>query len=1660
MRSAWKRLPAVAVLLALTAAWPGLAPAMMAPANNSTIDIRVQSPDGTPLPGVHVALMSFNNGRPDASASRINVTDSSGIANFSDPKISIGGGAYLGGALKDNASYVVLVSSQGFLPGLVDQFNNNPPGFVASPSASTGTITVTISSAGVTGVGEIDIGVTHASASTLIFGQLGLQAGGGAVAYGITNTDSSGSGSFQFYNIAYSSAGTYQISAFDPALGTSGKAAGHAVSVDLNASTPVINTANFPAFAALDFNAGAPPVTAVNQTQQSGSAGGLSVDGVVVDTATGNPVPYIHIDIAAHITDAYNQNHDDFRGTNTDQNGRFQFFNLVPGKNYYSTVYGGCSGGTCYQGQASTAMAAGFGTAAPGINDFFYASTSTVVKPTIGLFASTISSYTAFGVYVKDQFGNLFPQSGVGIFPDGASYQTAGGASCSGPYYNSPGLASLNDNAATGYLQVSGLPPGNYQLNAWTPFGQANYNAGADGKSGNGTCSTSGNAADDLRVTITTAAPHVLIYDIFGNLQTSGSSVTVTVNVSTGSSGLVKGSITLPGVEDLSQSPIVLTLYPQCQNGQACSGGNFQTFNALSTGPTIDYAIPVSSGQAYWLNIGSAYWGAVFAGGGQNQVDLRSTATATVNLTFQPAGRILGSLRKPDGSVYLPPKTQGGGLSVNAGGQQSWGYAQVSNDGSFIIGGLLPGNYTLSVQNNGSGSFPYMVSVPAPLVAVSAGKDSAQDANLTDAVTVQPQIDTTTLPLLGIYANCPQNGHSDCPPETWQGLALAKGTPLDSKLVTDLLGNGGSFPGSFAYSVSTGNVDACNGQYMTSPGMCSKPIAANVVQGATYDFYMMRHGGFDGANLAGNVRPYFVIEFSTPSILIKQTLATTPVYNGNSQSTTTVQALSLVPSPSLSGVGQATLKGKVTISNLITNQQFTSLGGDFNKFLNFLPIAWVYDSTGTLKGAGLVVPTPSVEQAGDAQFQQAVANGDYSAFSTIVSNWSGGVGYEIRGLTAGKTYTLVVTSPNYPPYKTSVTMGVAGTTTTVDADLDLNPGETLSGVVQSSMSVAIKGAQVSIKASGYTTKTLATGSSGGFSVRGLAAGQYQVTVVAAGYAQAAQNVSVTGSGSATVPTFSLKAADAVITGTVYTNNPVCPAGSSGCAAFGKTVIQGASVLAYDDTLNSNSPTAVLPLYRAVSSTSGFYSLDGLQSGETYKIFVNSPGYLISNATVTAAVGISTGADFSLKPKPLDVNVFGQPSGTDYEFEITNYKQFSKGKVWVGPSPFSKSVSTDVSNLFMEKPDAQGVTQLVLDYPLSQLTTGQTYILHLEATPNDPQAPVVVKDLPFGLDLPHNACQSIDQALIGDDKGVNAQGLPNNSLPLDISGGGGGNSTALVLPAGGLIPSVSTAVPSECMSETDASASTQAAVLSSTAAFASGVYQVTLSSVNYTQKGVDLTLSYDKTGASLNDLAVYTYDSASAQWKSVPGVQTLDPVQGTIQVKGLKSLSSVLSLRGASSLMAVTDGRSYRPAASSGASDTGLFAVMRPSQLAGSFTGTTVRIYNFPNPFSLQSKSVALNTTSSNNCSNTTPSMQTDGTVIKFELPALVSGHATIRIYTLSGRLVKNIDQGDVTAGKCYYSTWDGRNHNGLQVANGVYYGILTVGGSGGHSATFKMAVIK
>ncbi|MBI5623893.1 MAG: hypothetical protein HY924_08955 [Elusimicrobia bacterium] len=114
-----------------------------------------------------------------------------------------------------------------------------------------------------------------------------------------------------------------------------------------------------------------------------------------------------------------------------------------------------------------------------------------------------------------------------------------------------------------------------------------------------------------------------------------------------------------------------------------------------------------------------------------------------------------------------------------------------------------------------------------------------------------------------------------------------------------------------------------------------------------------------------------------------------------------------------------------------------------------------------------------------------------------------------------------------------------------------------------------------------------------------------------------------------------------------------------------------------------------------------------------------------------------------------------------------------------------------------------------------------------------------------------------------------------------------------------------------------------------------------------------------------------------------------------------------------------------------------------------FYGSDIEVFNFPNPFDLEPKTV---TTIHPNSNQTVR-----GTMIRFSLKSGLDGDGSIKIYSVTGEQIRRLDLGYLTGGKHYYQAWDGRNDSGRDVASGVYIGVVRVGKK---FNTFRMAVIR
>ncbi len=1629
-----------AIVLLLTAAMPSRA---------ASVTVTVTNRAGAPIVGAQVLAAAFTAGfsGPDPTKSFTGVTNASGQVAF--------------GSLTDALGYDIFASSQGFIPSINDQFNNPNHPHVAGTGALSGvTISIDSTTAPAT-LGEIDVDVQGASANALVFADIKLSPNSDPIAVGWTITDASGNagsgpGSAQpaikLLNVPFSAAG-YQIEGQNPTAGTFFSFPGQ---VALNGSAPLLHytsgSGNPLLNNLLNFANSIRPVAS-----QGGAAGGsTSIQGAVVD-GSGNPIPFVGVNFEYCSTDSvYIQNHSNSCWTQVwtqaDQNGSFQLGGLQNHTTYYGQISGTCYNNTCYKGYTSGNYTAPVANTAPGGNDFIFDGTPLLKRftlPTLG----AASGAGRMAIYVKDQNGNSLPGAWINVSPD---YGACGGQP-------NPGYSQFNGQATTGYVLVDKLLPGRYFLNIGTQFSNqfTQVNAGADGQYN---CD-----ADDLAITVDTTSASNQIYIVKASGGGSAgysnplSSVTVTVQVSQNTSGQMTGTITFPQAVDLSADPITIALQPQNCGGGPCQGGYAIITNAVgqTTGPIVNYTVHVASGQAYYINTTSNYWGLVHENDGALAANLNGVASITKNMRFVPAGRIVGKLYNPDGTLFVPSNGPGMNAGINAHCSGSWGWTNVNNDGGYQLGGLLPGACSLEVS--GYGGYPYTNKLPLPTVTVTAGQDVYADINTVNAIAVKVAVTTTTLGAIPSEICSGQN--DQCPAEGWIAKAIAHGQVLSQNDILGLMNVNDDRTGLFGFRAST---SAFSGRGCSGPpgpiGFCVNKLPSP----NQYDFRLARVGNFDNGGFATPpARPYFVVLNSTQSIPVNASAVDpSPIFVQEQGSTMTVVRVNLTPAASQVSVSTAVFVGIVTAQNLITARNFQGFGGDFNKFLKYLPVVSLYDSNGSLVAGGLVTPNPPSELPFDARLSSDVASGNFSDFQTLINpstGW-GPHGYDIRGVPVG-VYTMVVTTPNYPPYTTKVTLTAGANRLDVNLDQLVGQGATLSGTVKTSGGAAIPNAVVTVQADNYPAQTVNTDATGAYTLGGLPAGDFHVTVLVAGYAKGDALASVSANSAAT-QNFTLALANGAIYGKVIDGSGVR-----------HDPLVGAKIVAFDETASIANPAADQALYKVQTDTTGVYHLTGLISGDTYFVSVQAEKvlptgtviqYYVLNQTTTAATGIGNDLDFSLTKKPVDITVVGHPISGAFEFVIKNPGDFTNGDAWIGDSPFVKATSTDVGQgsqwgSFQNLNDNQGRKFLKLDFLTTGLSNAASHVLHVEATAHDAATgkdSTYVKEIAFSANGAGSTSQSTDRAILGDSSSSNDfAGRNANDVP--ISDDALQNPSVVSFPVGSLMASVSTAVPAMSFTAADAASALQSAALRpsgiSASAVSGQVYTLTLSSAQYIAggPGVDVTLAFNKQDTNTADLALYHLNSVTNQWEIVPGLQTIDPIKGTVRSR-IKMLSSVQSLARQRSMTVAVAGGAYRPSDNRFIpDDNGVFAILHPSQVSNAgFTGSDLKVFNFPNPFNLSSKAVPIVN------GGATTVVATAGTVIKYELPSSLGGHVMIRIYTLSGQLVREIDEGQHSGGTYNYTVWDGRNRNGSNVANGVYYGILTVDGSKPAHGTFKLAVIK
>lgn len=1516
-------------------------------------------------------------------------------------------------SLTDGLHYEIFPTKDGHTPTLRQRFSSPDPALHHHVQAS-GTpspLTITLRSGGNV-EGKVLANITDATADSMVFGQVFKGSNRDDVAMGACRTDGTGACLMTFVNVPAAGANTYRVGAHDP---TPGFNKGNETKV-----SHALTKGNQVGPYALDLSGGLPPETAERQGGNQ-PTGDPSLQGVVMST-TNVPIPYAGVSYQSPMGENF--------WTQTDQNGRFTLYGMTPGTTYYAQVFSGCNQQGCYEGYSSP-KAATRGTEV-GPKDVLFDDAVAPMKVTL-LLSRAVGGTGEIPVYVKNQDGDALPGANINVWPDGRNWHMNPAESCSdqsAEKRSNPGLANVSVDATTGYGLITGLPPGNYTINVWSPFTSGNnqYNAGPDGTFNwdwNADCS-SGTHADDLRVTISTVAPFLNIYDSSGN-DLGLSSVTVQVNtVQANADKTVRLNLTFPETVDLSADPILISLKYCDENG--CSGG-YRQFNG--SGATFQYDLAIATGS-YWVEVYSKYWGVVREGGGSGQVVVTpESGTIPVNLKFAKAGRIKGYLYKPDGTLYTPAQGEYAGINAQGMGVESHGWANIAKDGSFMIGGLLPGKYRLVV--NGGGSFDLANPMDPVTATVVAEKDTYAEYRTVNGTYVRPSIDfgQWTPPF-----DYERDGQDEMPPlQAYYTPAGTKMTAAKLKEIMDEYDGTTSIP-----YAAAGDANACRSGGSWPGGFCINTAESP----KAYDFYLFRKTDY---RPGGTSYMQLSLLHSVKNVIVDDDHATDSLYVN--MTTRTYVPLDLTPSDeNISAMGNAVVVGDVTADNIFRESDFRALGGDFENFVSFIPVVTIYRTDGEVQAMGLVTPRPEeFDHSDEVALVQSLANGEWNAFKAVFDAFN--FSYRIEGLAANTDYFAVFTTPNYPPYKVAIKTGGAGSTTNTNVDFDdvVGAGATLTGIVSAETGGApIPNASVTVKSPGIETKTLTTGSDGRYTLEALPKGAYRLTAVAAGYVPAVQAVTV-GDEPTITKNFSMATGAGIIRGTVYKRQFPSP-----------QVLVGATVVAYNDTKNGENPTDPLYLYTVKTSSVGVYELTGLEVGDVYRISLAVPGKYVLTETTAAASSPVEGIDFTLQSKALDVEVSVRKRTSDFEIIINNPADFASGEVRVGADPFVLGTSTDITSSFTELPN----NQLVAHLPFAGLTAGADYLLHIEA--ESYAGETLVKEIPFSLAENGVAEKQVDLALLGDET-ENSQGRAANEVLIDESGS---DPSGVTFPTGGLITTTGTAdVPSMTFAKTDRDeADALTDDLPTGGALSSDIYTLGLENAGLSAKGFNLTLGFDP-DADWTELAAYMFNPTTQEWEPVEGVQTIDPTAGTIQVNvtdlnagGQAGAIRPRAARAAAAnggMKASFDGRTHwiRANATSGSGQFAVMSVPAATVTGTSYTGTAFKVFNFPNPFTLSAKVVPITH------GGGTTTLNTTGTVIKFEVPSTVgTGRVVIRIYSLSGELVRELDEGDKAGGYYYYTAWDGKNKDGKDVAAGVYYGVISMPGVDVKDARFKLAVVK
>ncbi|HBU69443.1 MAG TPA: hypothetical protein DEE98_03560 [Elusimicrobia bacterium] len=1499
-------------------------------------------------------------------------------------------------ALTNGLHYQLVAVKSGYLPSARDQMFNWNSSIYASADTSKPIQIRPVTSAD--SVKDIMVTVTHnVPAGKLLF--LNLMNKGTYEQAGMGFLVSTGSAVTPCY--IYSAPTNtqdlpFQLDVYDP-----DNQRGSRVAVNNKPDTTVEADAT-----SLDISANsgamAPPS---RQLETDEKLGEVAIEGVVSDAATNRGIEGVNVNIHDQSDHSLNMN------TQTDANGYYAFYENADATTEAARIFkNGHDIGVNFMKNGYVSDSWSQITYSAGKK-----STMTVsMTPVNGKIKGIIS------IKVGNEPPVPIPQAWVNAWSDNRNYGTSDvwGSTDSDRVQ---GMGNASSPVQKGNFELTGLPSGRYTLNIWSEFNNQPiiFNNGPDGIGAvdSNNWNTANTAwGDDYIVQVTTQAdandinnyakvlkattPH----DEVTTARDSEGNILITILKTPDGTNSITGQITFEGATTpIDPSTVLIVARENWNNNGVQPKSGFTVLKAADkvSDYVYNYSITGLGDAVYRVEVKASGFGMKFDNQGPRTnegITLNASATTkAVDLRMAVAGVIGGSLRTPKGTIYVP-KFDGpdnSSISVNANNNEQGCWGWAQVE--------KDGSFRIegllpgkySLRAEGWGnSYAYATAYMKNII-VEASKTTTVEIPLRKGVKVHPVL-SAALPA-ELQADLAQSGNF--------------GQKANMSVVYT--------PASVALSAK--NIDQIfkmmqGGDQENTMGYWGGSFQDVSLEPGAYNFYLLYEKNYPmnsknyAKTIIGRAKNFVVDESKAKSS-----------YAMNGSTMNMVSALFV---PIDLNIGDGSLSGSYAGKNTFRGADMDKATNNFNVFLAYSPRVTLLDKDGNILGTGMCTNEPGPGDGGEPK--KAPGDGPNDG-----ENWMPKMSYSIPYIPAQENVKMVVTTLNYPPLVKIVK--IPGTQN-IDLDADVGPGAKISGTVYDTTGKAVSGAIVTLKGR-LSERTVKTGTDGSYSMLGLAAGVYRMLVTAEGYALDAQKVITYNKDQ--IVNFLLTPCAGVISGKVYSQKfPY------------QLVAAGAQIVAYDDTANGLDPTKEIAIYETITDNNGAYKISPVIEGHTYKVALAVPGkkvqiYTPSPELPAAAGSAVSGVDFTYISKPPQVKLKARADSSGNSVTLQGEVPRKLNNLTAKYNEGSAYNASAAANLTVSPVGMKSYTITLPD---------KTKFYTVRLTVDD-GATLQEADFVYNPGNSAQARENIDQ-----------QSVASGDVTLDSQG----NDTSGLYISPGSITLGDDSDP-ELSIEKEMQESSPFVTGVPTDEIGGDVYNITLDmdgSQQNDNKTMTLTLGYDSTlvGEKTDSLSVRQYNETTKTWDPILGATMVDPISGTVsvEVENIATAAAASASPRRKPSLAKFNGKEYKLSPSNGkgaasSNQKGIFMVSRvPARMP--YAGSSLEVFNVPNPFDLTQKAVTLNRGGS------IAQITTEGTVIRFAIPASFGTNVRtrFRIYNIAAELVRELNANDMLVGNIdggyyYYLDWDGKNKSGSKCASGVY---LCVAEVGTEKKTIKMALIK